>query len=539
MHIFQQTITNKNLAILWICFLSVGPVRAQTPLVHLTFSEGDKARNKEVITPNQALYSLDLMRQNFTVGIKDYALDLSENAMYRRPWVLDSLITSKIHTDSSFSVQVWVRTLPGALQGTPIIGNKKSDDPNAPGWIIYSQENGAWALNLSDGEVQHHYIPTGKQRINDGAWHQIVLSIERPKNEARMYFDGALRAVYNLSSLGNLHSGFRTIAGGSDEYFEWGSSGQWKAFNGFLDEVKIWNRVVSVQEVQENWTTFFPDKVLKSKIEPQQIKVMAWNIWHGGRRYGEKVGVQRTIDIIRASQADIICLIETYGSGEEIADALGFYFYLISSNLSIMSRYPITTTIEAFRPFNFGGAIIQLDVDSELLVLDTWLHYLPDYLDAVKTESTTAEALIEAEVETRLGEIQAILKSIQPFLKDESFNGIIMAGDFNSGSHLDWIEKTKNMHKNLVVEWPVSKAMTDAGFKDSYRTLHINPVTDPGYTWTPRAATSSDKYGIRDRIDYIYYQGKGIKPIFSKVIDYHPIMFPSDHAGVVTVFKLD
>ena len=114
-----------------------------------------------------------------------------------------------------------------------------------------------------------------------------------------------------------------------------------------------------------------------------------------------------------------------------------------------------------------------------------------------------------------------------------------MAGDFNSGSHLDWIAGTRDLHNGYEVEWPVSKSMADAGFIDSYRELHISPLTDPGYTWTPRAATSSSLYGMRDRIDYIYYLGDRLHPTKSEVMDYHPIMFPSDHAAVMTIFQID
>jgi exonuclease III len=549
---FEQSMTRKILSlslalnkafllfgILLTYTLSVG-LKAQAPIIHLTFAEGDLARNKAIISPDNARFSLDLMRQQFTPGLADYALDLSENAMYRRPWVLDSILAKKIDTDKSFSVQVWVKTIPGASQGTPVIGNKKSADLAAQGWQIYTQENGAWALNLSDGNVHFDYIPTPRQKVNDGKWHQIVVSVKRPKNEACLYFDGNQVAIYNLEKLGNLSCALRTIVGGSDAYFEWGSAGQWKAFNGYLDEVKIWNRAISSKEVRQTWTSFFPEKTDSTlQMIPQQIKVMAWNIWHGGHRYGEHVGLQRTIDIIRESQADIICLIETYGSGEEIADALGFYFYLISSNLSIMSRYPITETIEAFRPFNFGGAVIRLSPGKEVLVFDTWLHYLPDYMDKINKRISTPEALIASEGETRFTEIKAILESIQPKLQNQTYAGILMAGDFNSGSHLDWIPATKNIHNGYIVKWPVSAAMASAGFIDSYRQLHINPATDPGYTWTPRAATSSDKYGIRDRIDYIFYKGDELKPIYSTVVDYHPVMFPSDHAAVVTVFRVE
>ena len=510
---------------------------AQQPLIHLTFSEGDQAANKKIIDPVQALYSVDLMRQQFSTGVKDLALDLSEDAMHRRPWVLDSISARKIDLNKSFSVQVWVKTKPGARQGTPIMGNKKHDELTATGWQLSTGGHGAWSLNLSDGENQYIYEPTRRQAINDGLWHQIVFTVERPKNEARMYFDGELVAIYNLGSLGDLSNELRTIAGGSDEYFEYGSEGQWTAFNGFLDEVKMWDRVMSAQQVKQEWLGYFPQTSGSApQVAPEQLKVMTWNIWHGGRRYGEQVGVQRTIDIIQDSQSDVILMIETYGSGAIIADALGYYFYLISSNLSIMSRYPIRETIEAFRSFNFGGALIELAPGNQLVLLDTWLHYLPDYMKSVTEGTQPPEELIKDEGETRASEIADILKEIEPLLDRTDVRGFLMAGDFNSGSHLDWIPSTKGLHNDYIVEWPVSKSMIDAGFKDSFRELHIDPLADPGYTWTPRAATSSTRYGIRDRIDYIYYKGDGLSPIYSKVIDYHPIMFPSDHAAVVNCF---
>ncbi len=536
---FTSSLKNRKPLIIPIAFgwLLTGLLSAQAPVVYLSFSEGDAIQNKPLITPDQARYTVDLMRQKFSEGLTDYALDLSHDAMHRRPWVVDSNSMAAINLTESFSIQVWVKTKPGAALGTAIAGNKANDSLDAVGWQIFTQHNGAWALNLSDGNRQYNYLPTSKQLINDGDWHQLVFTVERPKNEARMYYDGRCVAIYNLEQLGDLTSSKRTVVGGSDEYFEWGSEGQWKAFNGYLDEVKFWDRKISAREVQESWNAFFPAEESPVPIPPQALKVMTWNIWHGGRRYGEQVGVERTIELIQGSQSDIICMIETYGSGPMIADALGYYFYLISSNLSIMSRYPITETIEIFRPFNAGGAVVELSPGVELVVFDIWLHYLPNYLKQVSDGTHSAEDLIHGEKETRAGEIEEILSEVKPWLVNNDVQGVVMAGDFNSGSHLDWILETKPLHHNYVVEWPVSKAMIEAGFIDSFRKLHINPLTDPGYTWTPRAATSSYLYGLRDRIDYIYYLGK-IVPVSSKVVDYHPIMFPSDHAAVVTVFQV-
>ena len=203
-------------------------------------------------------------------------------------------------------------------------------------------------------------------------------------------------------------------------------------------------------EVSELYATLIPDAEHEVPEAVDQLKILVWNIWHGGHRFGENVGVQRVIDIIKSSNADIIGLIETYGSGEEIADSLGYYFYLISTNLSIMSRYPITETIKAFRPFNFGGAKLNLGNGKEMAFFDTWLHYLPDYAKHIVERSMTSEELVADESKTRHSEIKHILKEIKPYLKNADNVPVILLGDFNSGSHLDWIEETKGTRMSEV-----------------------------------------------------------------------------------------
>ena len=510
---------------------------AQQPYLYFDFEPTESKLIKKPVSADEAIYLMDLQTPQYSTGIKGKALDLSEDAILRTPLRLDSSFAFDYLKAGSWSIQVWVKTKSGAILGTPIAGNLTSDYSGNPGWQIRTQSNGAWALYVSDGKVLYEYIPTARrQKINDGKWHQIAFSYNRDNQELWMYFDGDNVAIYNLSGLGSMESQFATVIGGADEKWEYGSGGQWYAFNGYLDEVKIWDHAIEAETVYNLYHNLKPLEQRTLPILPSQIKVMAWNIWHGGHRYGDAVGLQRVIQLIKESDADIVGLIETYGSGEEIADSLGYYFYLISSNLSIMSRFPIIETIQAFKPFNFGGARLRLAKDRELVFLNTWLHYLPSYSTSIK-EGRSVEYIIAEEGKTRHDEIQNILREVKPILLNSDQVPVIMSGDFNSGSHLDWTKETKEIHFDYTIEWPVSKEMIDAGFKDSYRELHINALLDPGLTWTPRAATSSDKYGLRDRIDYIYYQGTKLQAIQSKVLDYHPIMFPSDHAGVITVFE--
>lgn len=501
--------------------------------------ETDMARYFPTVEPGHARYVTELQRPQWVEGISGRALDLSEHAALRKPLLLDSLDAPEYSGLSDLSVQIWVKTIQGAAQGTPIIGNLKENQTGEAGWSIFAQESGAWGVILTDGETSYTYQPhVPRQAINDGHWHQLAFSLNRQQGEVWFFLDGRNMAIYNVAGLGSLVNGNHTIVGGSDEYWEYGSSGQWTAFNGYIDEISISNSFESAAHIGKGYGrygTLGEAEKRDTLISP--IRTMTWNIWHGGRRYGKHVGLERVVETIRQARPDVVGLIETYGSGEAIADSLGCYFYLISSNLSIMSRFPIKETISAFRSFNFGGAVLDLGNNRELVVLDTWLHYLPDYSSDVVQMEKTARELIRDEQETRHSEIQSILSEIQPVLENSAQVPVLMMGDFNSGSHLDWTEETKQIHYQYVIEWPVSLEMKKAGFKDSFRELHKNPLLDPGFTWTPRAAASSDRYGLRDRIDYIYYQGN-LLPVESKVIDYHPIMFPSDHAAVLSVFKL-
>ncbi|CAJ0948925.1 unnamed protein product, partial [Mesorhabditis belari] len=89
----------------------------------------------------------------------------------------------------------------------------------------------------------------------------------------------------------------------------------------------------------------------------------------------------------------------------------------------------------------------------------------------------------------------------------------IILGDFNTPSHLDWVDSTREIHFNRTVEWPVTKLLADIGFKDSYRELYPDPVNDPANTWSTTEKTNR-LFGRepQDRIDFILYRGN-LRPI--------------------------
>lgn len=289
-----------------------------------------------------------------------------------------------------------------------------------------------------------------------------------------------------------------------------------------------------------------------SSPKDKQLKVLSWNIWHGGHSKAYPgIGCEGTIGILKKSEADVILMIETYGAAPMIADSLGFYYELLSSNLCIFSRYPITQTFtypDRIGTFNFGG--VQIDMEgTPVRLFDTWLHYLPD-MRLSPLEKTEEEILAWDDEGTRDDEIRTILSLIQPILQESDSIPVIMGGDFNSHSHLDWTENTKNMyrHEGAVVNWTVSKEMVNAGFKDSFREMHPEPAINLGVTWLYDVGEEVEPPTRMDRIDYIYYQGKTIEVLESNVYNQllgemlsyegEEFFYASDHGFVFTTFKI-
>ncbi len=94
-----------------------------------------------------------------------------------------------------------------------------------------------------------------------------------------------------------------------------------------------------------------------------------------------------------------------------------------------------------------------------------------------------------------------------------------------------------------------------AGLIDSFREAHPDPAKAPGNTWSPVFKTFEDPEGWyghkgepepKDRIDFIYHAGRGLKVLNSKVVVAgnprpDPVennVWPSDHAAVLSTFQL-
>jgi endonuclease/exonuclease/phosphatase family protein len=287
----------------------------------------------------------------------------------------------------------------------------------------------------------------------------------------------------------------------------------------------------------------------KAQKQGSTFSVMAWNILHGANDIEN--GPENAIRIIKEIDPDVIVMVETYGSGKTIADALGYNFHLIAPegtalddkkvNLSIMSKYPFGERIDTEHPFYLGGREILID-NQKVRVFSNWFHYLPWNDEPEKMGKTVKELLEWERTGSKYEMIQKVLPYIKKYAAQADSIPMIFGGDMNTPSHLDWGTETEDLHNGLVVPWYTTKVLEDLKLRDSYRELNPDPNTHPGITWHTKGKNDTH------RIDYIFYKSPKLNAITSKSykaflneplsINGKEIMYPSDHGIVVTAFEL-
>ena len=268
-----------------------------------------------------------------------------------------------------------------------------------------------------------------------------------------------------------------------------------------------------------------------------RFRVLQWNIWHGGNHIPFE-GHQRIVDLIKASKADIVTMQEGYGTQHELAKALNFNLQTPSAkdNLCLYSRFPMKK-LPTEKTFNSNPSILSLPNGKDILVNGCWLRYSyrPDYTGGYADSGHNTDGWVAEDSIRPMADAKLMLDNdTDPILKKREMP-VIIGGDFNSGSHLDWTARAAHLHRGYgPVSFPTSRFMMERGYKDSFRELHPDEVAFPQGTFAgiyPQIDFS--------RIDFIYYKGN-IKAISSKVIQTSQEIddvWASDHSAVVTTFE--
>jgi endonuclease/exonuclease/phosphatase family metal-dependent hydrolase len=266
-----------------------------------------------------------------------------------------------------------------------------------------------------------------------------------------------------------------------------------------------------------------------------ELEILSFNILYGG-----SYGFQRVLRVIRELDPDIVGIQEPYGRVDRIAEDLGWHG---SPRLHVISRFPL------LEPSGSSGDWGYVEVTPGRVVAIANTH-LPSvgYGPYLVRAGAPVREVLEAERKRRVPWTEDLLDAMSPVLSTGDVP-VFLTGDFNSPSHRDWTAEVDAVRKDVryPVRWPVTVALEDAGFRDSYREVHSDPVEDPGFTWTPGSGFPPRirEGEVLDRIDYVWATGP-VDIVDSQVVGeagspYAGIEFdrwPSDHRAVLTTVEV-
>ncbi len=495
------------------------------PIVYFDFNQNLKnegIQNYQVLGSNKLCYSK---------GIKDSCLNLSITSQYRHPLIVKTKNDIVFNHQSYLAVIVWVKIPQNDFDIYGIIGNKSIVDKKGRGWIITTTKEGSWKLEISDGYKNREISGYPEnQNLCDNQWHQIGFLLDKNSQTIRTYFDGVNKGIMSLKNLQDFESDAHLHIGCTPGAIDYSK----ETFNGFIDEIGIWTKSMDDRDFAKNF------RFIKKEIAPcdeyasNDFKIATWNIWNGGQQRGKVAGVKQTANIIKKADIDIISIQEDFGSGEVIADLLNYHYFKVSDNLSVISRFPIEETYHIYKPLNSGGANIKINKNKTILFCPVWLNYKPNIRGLLMNKEAHMDSIINTEENSRANEMKFIISEVKKFRYDNSDKPIYLAGNFNCGSHLDWTPKNMENKYGKVIPFPTTLILSGNGFTDAYRKIWPDESENQGNTYSPIF-----KEGYQDRLDYIFYSDKDIKPIDAQIIDTSDSFFPSDHGLLVVTFKMN
>lgn len=326
------------------------------------------------------------------------------------------------------------------------------------------------------------------------------------------------------------------------------------------------------------------------EISPVELKLMTFNIWQEGTMVEN--GLEKIRDVILETNPDILGFTEVRNYKEEdwtskivkkLKDkGVNYNGMYVGGDVSIISKYPITASDVIF---DGEGSVVKFDIKLESQTITVAVAHL-DYTgyacylprgyyggtpnwNVIKDKkgnkspvTDVGKVLAYNAKSTRVDQINAFLDAVK-----EETSPVILMGDFNEPSHLDWTEPASQRfdHNGVVINWPSTYALYQNGFTDAYRNYFPDEMTHPGITWPSfahgKGTTSwtplSDE---RDRIDYIFYKGNGITTsdatlvgpkesyAFDKTVTTYTdndnfvgdtLEWPSDHKAVMVTLTLE
>jgi uncharacterized repeat protein (TIGR01451 family) len=160
------------------------------------------------------------------------------------------------YDDDSFSMRAWIKCPNGSTTQYTIVG--EYDAGGRPMVEMQLEEHGYFRAYLYDGTNRIDYWI--ENPLDDNEWHCVGFTYDGGGGQIlKLYIDGVEQQTVYKHHDGTLSG----VLNGQDS-FNIGKSdtrGGGDFFKGIIDEVCIWNRALTAQEIEENYWDIAPDRI--------------------------------------------------------------------------------------------------------------------------------------------------------------------------------------------------------------------------------------------------------------------------------------
>lgn len=274
-----------------------------------------------------------------------------------------------------------------------------------------------------------------------------------------------------------------------------------------------------------------------------KLGMLSFNVWEAGKNVNDAYCKQ--LRYISGTGVDIVGFQESNGGyATRLGQALGWHAWQ-ERDVGIISRYPIAKVLGETDVA--GGVLVALDGEQRRVVVwNVHLGYTPYGPYDFCFDKMSVDRVLQREADSgRTPQIVDVMRRMKGQIADADRVPVVLTGDFNVPSHLDWTEATRAAHCGVgAVPWPTSEEPTKAGLRDSFREVHEDPRETPGITWSPIFLDNKGRPEPLDRIDFIYHKGLETVEYTTEVVgqpkpepNHRDNEWTSDHATVKTVFR--
>ncbi len=296
-----------------------------------------------------------------------------------------------------------------------------------------------------------------------------------------------------------------------------------------------------------------------ARPDADSLRVLVWHVLHGANDVDR--GPEKALAVIRAARADLVLMQESYDVdgprptlGRWLATQLGWTAHQGESpHLCVLTRHRIEAEL-FHHPWHGVGARIRDARGRAFVAYSIWIDYRAflGYELRDRPQISDEELLLaESERSGRLPQTLALLEHLRTAGLLEADTPLLVGGDWNTPSHLDWTADTARVYRfRRALDLPVSRAVHREGFVDVFRDVHPNAVMRPGITWSPMFRSRRDgKQQTFARIDRLYLKNPpaasgpwSLSPVDARVlpelwedaaVPARERVFPSDHGAVL------